>query len=62
MPNRRGGYDTRALETDLAEMLGLPSVEIDDRGGKGELRLGYGSIEQLDDLCERLTRPVFRHG
>ena len=54
-----GGADTRALEADLAEILGLPAVEIIERGGRGELRLSYSSIEQLDHLCDRLTRPVF---
>ena len=49
--------DTRALEEDLAEVLGL-TVEIADRGGVGELRISYASLEQLDDLCQRLTRPV----
>jgi ParB family chromosome partitioning protein len=46
--------DTRALEQDLEGTLGL-KVEIDDRGGKGELRITYASLEQLDDLCRRLT-------
>ena len=49
--------DTRALEEDLADVLGL-EVEILDRGGVGELRIVYASLEQLDDLCQRLTRPV----
>ena len=49
--------DTRALEADLAEVLGL-EVEIIDRGGAGELRIGYQTLEQLDDLCRRLTRAV----
>jgi len=49
--------DTRALEADLAEVLGL-EVEIIDRGGAGELRIGYQTLEQLDDLCRRLTRPA----
>jgi ParB family chromosome partitioning protein len=47
--------DTRALEDDLSESLGL-TVEITDRGGAGELRIQYASLEQLDDLCRRLTR------
>ena len=58
---RKGGrhpvepsVDTRDLEEDLAEMLGV-RVEIHDRGGRGELRLSYDSLEQLDDLCGRLT-------
>ncbi len=47
--------DTLALEHDLADVLGLP-VEIRDAGGVGEVRLRYSSLEQLDDLCRRLTR------
>ena len=47
--------DTRALESDLSEVLGL-EVEIMDRGGAGEVRLHYATLEQLDDLCRRLTR------
>ncbi|MDR3507715.1 MAG: ParB/RepB/Spo0J family partition protein, partial [Caulobacteraceae bacterium] len=49
--------DTRALEEDLADVLGL-TVEILDRGGAGELKITYANLEQLDDLCQRLTRPV----
>ncbi len=47
--------DTRALESDLEDVLGL-SVEIRDRGGAGELRIAYETLEQLDDLCRRLSR------
>ncbi len=47
--------DTRALEEDLADALGL-NVQILDRGGAGELRITYADLEQLDDLCRRLTR------
>ncbi|HEX4180423.1 MAG TPA: ParB/RepB/Spo0J family partition protein [Caulobacteraceae bacterium] len=46
--------DTRALEEDVSEALGL-HVEINDRGGAGEVRVRYGSLEQLDELCRRLT-------
>ncbi len=49
--------DTRALEEDLADVLGL-DIEIIDRGGAGELRIAYATLEQLDDLCQRLTRAV----
>lgn len=61
---RRGGdasgplrkdADTAALETDLAEVLGLP-VEIRDRHGAGELRIRYANLEQLDEVCRRLSR------
>jgi ParB family transcriptional regulator, chromosome partitioning protein len=53
----RGDADARALAADLEEILGLP-VEIDYRGGKGELRIKYASIDQLDDLCQRLSKPA----
>lgn len=47
--------DTQALEVDLSEALGL-AVEVIDRGGAGELRVKYASLEQLDEVCRRLTR------
>ncbi|HZV84772.1 MAG TPA: ParB/RepB/Spo0J family partition protein [Brevundimonas sp.] len=47
--------DIAALEQDLADALGL-KVQLADRGGRGELVLKYGSLEQLDDLCRRLMR------
>jgi ParB family chromosome partitioning protein len=55
-PRRRSkDADTAALENDLSEVLGV-HVEIRDAGGAGELRIRYASLEQLDDLCRRLTR------
>jgi ParB family chromosome partitioning protein len=56
-PRRSGGAkdtDTLALESDLADVLGL-DVQIIDKGGAGELRISYATLEQLDDLCRRLT-------
>ena len=47
--------DVAALEQDLADALGL-KVQLADRGGKGELTIRYGTLEQLDDLCRRLMR------
>jgi len=48
--------DTAALEADLESSLGL-SVSLHDSGdGAGELRLKYETLEQLDDLCRRLSR------
>jgi ParB family chromosome partitioning protein len=47
--------DTLSLENDLAEVLGL-EVQILDKGGQGELRVRYATLEQLDDLCRRLSR------
>jgi len=46
--------DTRSLEADLAERLGL-DVEISHRGEAGEIRIRYSTLEQLDDLCRRLS-------
>ena len=47
--------DTRALEEDLESVLGL-KVSVQDKGGAGEIRIAYATLEQLDDLCRRLTR------
>jgi ParB family transcriptional regulator, chromosome partitioning protein len=62
---RAGGKSTRlkpqanadimALEQDLQDALGV-NVKLDDRGSKGELRLSYETLEQLDDLCRRLLK------
>lgn len=46
--------DTEALESDLARVLGL-RVDIRQGGKGGELRIKYGDLEQLDELCRRLT-------
>jgi len=47
--------DTLALESDIAESLGL-TVDLRHKGESGgELRLSYSSLEQLDDLVRRLT-------
>jgi ParB family chromosome partitioning protein len=47
--------DTRALEARIGEVLGL-DVEIRHRAdGKGEIRLRYASLEQLDYVVARLT-------
>lgn len=47
--------DTAALESDLEEALGM-SVDVADRGGVGEVRIRYATLEQLDEICRRLTR------
>ncbi len=47
--------DTRALETQLSQSLGL-QVDLQQRGKQaGVLRVEYSSLEQLDDLCRRLN-------
>jgi ParB family chromosome partitioning protein len=45
--------DTRALEKDLSNALGL-AVSIDGRDERGEVRIRYKNLEQLDALCVRL--------
>jgi ParB family chromosome partitioning protein len=48
--------DTRAAETELHEALGL-DVEIrKGKGEKGELRIRYATLEQLEDVRHRLLR------
>ncbi|ESQ85626.1 hypothetical protein AEAC466_00195 [Asticcacaulis sp. AC466] len=47
--------DTLSLEQDLQEALGL-TVKLDDRGGRGELRLSYATLEQLDEICRKLMK------
>jgi ParB family chromosome partitioning protein len=56
-PGHAGGKDadTVALENDLSEALGL-SVEILDHEGAGEVRVQYATLEQLDEICRRLSR------
>jgi len=49
--------DTQALEADLSSVLGL-DVSIDHRGATGTLTITYATLEQLDDLCNRLSRGV----
>jgi ParB family chromosome partitioning protein len=49
--------DTRALEEDLTASLRL-KVTIDHRPGQqaGELRIKYATLEELDGLCQLLSR------
>lgn len=53
---RTKDQDTLALEGDLSAAIGL-KVQInhkDDRGG--EITINYEHLDQLDDICRRLTR------
>lgn len=48
--------DIAALEADLSEAVGY-KVIVDDNGqGGGELRIVYGTLDQLDELCRRLCQ------
>ena len=46
--------NTAALERDLGNLLGL-KVEIDEQGESGTLTMHYRSLEQLDDVLQRIT-------
>jgi len=46
--------NTVALERDLGSLLGL-KVEIDEKGESGTLKMHYQSLEQLDDVLQRIT-------
>ena len=45
--------DTLALEKLLSDVTGM-GVTISHKGGAGEVRVAYRTLEQLDDLCRRL--------
>jgi ParB family chromosome partitioning protein len=47
--------DTVALERDLADLLGL-KVTVDFNGEGGAITIQYRSLEQLDDVINRLSR------
>ena len=49
--------DTLALERDLSELLGLKvSIDIKGRHGGGCLTIHYQTLEQLDDVLQRLNQ------
>jgi ParB family chromosome partitioning protein len=45
--------DTVALERRLSEVLGL-TVAIEDKAGRGELKIRYTTLEQLEAVCKKL--------
>jgi len=47
--------DITVLENDLSDVLGL-DVSVLDREGVGEVKISYQTLEQLDEICRRLTR------
>jgi len=53
--SNHGDADTRALEADLTAALGLPVAISHSPAKGGNVTLSYRSLEQLDDLCRRLT-------
>ena len=46
--------DVVALERELSGLLGLKVDLNHQRGGGGELRIGYSSLDQLDSICAKL--------
>jgi ParB family chromosome partitioning protein len=53
-PGKTPDPDLARLEQDLSERLGTP-VAIQDRGGKGAVRIEYHSLDQLDGLLAHLA-------
>jgi len=50
--------DTLALEQNLTNSIGL-KVEINHKGEKGgDVRISYSTLEQLDDICQRLSQQT----
>ena len=49
--------DTRALESNLTNALGLKVQILHKANGSGEVRITYKTLEQLDELCRRLSNP-----
>lgn len=50
--------DTVALENDLTAALGLKvTIHHKDNEEHGEIRFGYLSLDQLDEICRRLCEP-----
>jgi ParB family chromosome partitioning protein len=52
-PKAEKDADTRALEKQLSDALGL-AVAIDHKADGGTLQVRYRTLEQLDDICRRL--------
>lgn len=53
-PKAEKDANTRALEKTLADALGM-MVEIRNHGEKGEIRIRYESLDQLDAVCRMLN-------
>ena len=52
--------DTRAFEKALSDGLGLEVRVHSQSAERGELRIRYTSLDQLDEIAARLSRPVRR--
>jgi ParB family transcriptional regulator, chromosome partitioning protein len=60
VPSSPASADIHAVETHLGDLLGL-KVKINQRNatGAGSVTFEYGSLDQLDMLCQRLTGEKF---
>ncbi|MEV4610533.1 Chromosome-partitioning protein ParB [compost metagenome] len=54
-PKPEKDSDTVALERTLTDSLGL-EVKINHRGGPGQIRISYKTLEQLEEICRLLER------
>ena len=52
----RGDPDIAALEADLERRVGLPVSIASKSNGTGKITFSYSKLEQLDDLCGRLSK------
>jgi ParB family chromosome partitioning protein len=57
-PSEKDG-DTLTMERSLAEALGLDVAILRKGEGAGELRISFKRLDQLDDLCRRLSAAQF---
>lgn len=53
-PRAEKDADTRALEKTLRDALGM-NIDIRNQGERGEVRIRYESLEQLDAICRLLS-------
>jgi ParB family transcriptional regulator, chromosome partitioning protein len=54
-PKQEKDSDTLALERTLTDALGL-DVKINHKGGPGQIRISYKTLEQLEEICRLLER------
>lgn len=54
-PSVEKDSDTVALERSLSDALGL-DVKINHKGGSGQIRIGYRTLEQLEAVCRLLEQ------
>ena len=54
-PRATKDQDTLALEGDLTAAIGM-KVSINHKGESGSITITYGHLDQLDDICRKLTK------